>query len=269
MHLQPRPKSASGTPSSSGGFKGLYSPYGFLPDKVQTEIKQPPLVQLFGDTRKGNTQPLQSTSRPSSSTSRALVSYGAAANGNTNIAVSSMMQIENLEMEMDSTKAKLSRERELVGDLEGQVDSLTLQVSDLKEQLKSKSWAVVEKDRSLKEAEYKNECMAEEGQAMLEEMKNENRCLKNDIIELREVVVSWERRWSQAEAAMEESEDQLKHAEKRNANLELKISESKLDMKIVHNLVEEKEIENASLRKRNSDLENQIVVLSKKLRTGK
>lgn len=264
MHLQPRPKSASGASSaSSAGFKGLYSPYGFLPEKMGVQDKPAAFVQLF-DKKNTSTQPLRSVSGPGSS--RALVSFS---NGNgTNSAATSMMKIESLEMELDSTKAKLSSEHEICLEFQKQVDALTSTLIDLKEQLKSKSWAMVEKDRNLKEIEYKNECMAEEGQAMIEDMKIENMALGNEIKELRQVVVSWERRWDQAETAMDESEEQLRHAEKRNENTELKMNECRLELKKSKILIEEKEIENATLRKRNSDLENQIVTMSKKNREG-
>lgn len=270
MHLQPRPKSASGGTPSSAGFRGLYSPYGFLPEKIQTDSnKQQTFVQLLGDPKKSNIssqQPLRSVSTPTSApSSRALISYSSNVG---NSAAASMMKIEGLEAELDSTREKLTYERIMVGDLEGQVDSLTLQLLELKEQLKIKSWSMVEKDKSLKEADKLNESMAQQGQALLEEMKHDNLMLHSEIKDLREVIVSWEGRWDQAVLSMDESEEQLRHAEKRNQNLEMKISETRLEAKKAQNLAEEKDLEISALRKRNTDLENQVVSISKKLRTG-
>jgi hypothetical protein len=105
-----------------------------------------------------------------------------------------MATIRALEEALARAQAEAAREGARVQGLVALRDDQQFAVLDLKEQLRVRAWALAEKTKLLAEAEEANERMCADGEAALDEAREEIDVLEKQVGGLKSDVKAWEKR---------------------------------------------------------------------------
>ena len=234
MHLQPRknPRPQSAAPKLQ---TGIYSAYGFLPDRVEGRNPSPGARKIFAMPKESGQRPKSAehhqlqhqhgeTILASSPIEMAPVyriamgtpPFGLEPNSSqpaarlvtvqsefkrtsgSKVAQLQVQKLARLEAELGQTREELERAQGRADRAEARGEELGHAVRDLKEQLGVRAWALSEKARALKEAEEHNERIVLEGEAALEGLQQQCEAAEREGHQ-------WQQRAHQTAEALEEA----------------------------------------------------------------